>query len=163
MEYSKVAELYRRLTLLLVQRGLTLSAMESCTGGLVASLLTDTEGSSAVLKGSFVTYSNEAKIMQGVPAAVIAEHGVYSLQTARAMASACRRAYGADIGIGVTGSFGNPDPANADSVPGQVFFAVELEGGAHARQIELEPAAQRPACKLECAWRIAELLVQLLA
>ena len=75
-------------------------------------LITDTEGSSAVLKGAFVTYCNEAKIMQGVPAEIIDRYTVYSNETAGAMAQACRKAYNANIGIGVTGTMGNVDPAN---------------------------------------------------
>ena len=114
---------YERITRFLIRRGGTISTMESCTSGQVASFLTDTEGASAILKGAFVTYSNEAKIRQGVPAEVIETYGVYSEETAAAMAEACRAAYGADTGIGVTGSFGNPDPNNADSVPGEVYFA----------------------------------------
>ena len=93
---------YTELTLWLIRRGLTITTMESCTSGQIASLITDTEGSSAVLKGAFVTYSNEAKIMQGVPAAIIGTYGVYSAETAAAMAEACRAAYRADIGTGVT-------------------------------------------------------------
>ena len=76
---------YKELTLGLIRRGLTITTMESCTSGQIASLITDTEGSSAVLKGAFVTYSNEAKIMQGVPAAIIGTYGVYSAETASAM------------------------------------------------------------------------------
>lgn len=114
---------YERITRFLINRGATISTMESCTSGQVASFLTDTEGASAILKGAFVTYSNEAKIREGVPAEVIDTYGVYSEETAAAMAEACRAAYGADTGIGVTGSFGNPDPNNADSVPGEVYFA----------------------------------------
>ena len=72
---------YTELTLGLIRRGLTITTMESCTSGQIASLITDTEGSSAVLKGAFVTYSNEAKIMQGVPAAIIGTYGVYSAET----------------------------------------------------------------------------------
>ncbi|MGN0073122.1 MAG: CinA family protein [Coriobacteriales bacterium] len=162
MDCAVIAELYRRLTLLLIERGLTLSTMESCTGGLVSSLLTDTEGSSAVLKGAFVTYSNEAKIACGVPAHVIAEHGVYSQQTARAMASACRVPYGARIGIGVTGSFGNADPANADSEPGVAYYAVDLAGSLHSARVELGPYEQRIEFKLELAGIIARQLLQLL-
>ena len=114
---------YERITRFLISRRKTISTMESCTSGQVASFLTDTEGASAILKGAFVTYSNEAKIRQGVPAEVIGTYGVYSEETAAAMAEACRAAYGADTGVGVTGSFGNPDPNNADSVPGEVYFA----------------------------------------
>ena len=101
--------------------------MESATSGQIASLITDTEGSSAVLKGAFVTYSNEAKIQQGVPREIIEKYTVYSEETAAAMARACLQAYSADIGIGVTGTMGNVDPANPGaSVPGQVYFAIAV-------------------------------------
>ena len=56
---------YRRLTGCLIDRKMTITTMESITCGQIASMITDTEGASAILKGAFVTYSNEAKIMQG--------------------------------------------------------------------------------------------------
>ena len=116
---NKIRMNYRNLTQLLISRHLTITTMESATSGQIASLITDTEGSSAVLKGAFVTYCNEAKIMQGVPAEIIDEYTVYSKETAGAMAKACRKAYNANIGIGVTGTMGNVDPANPNaSVPG---------------------------------------------
>lgn len=77
---------YRKLTKLLIEKNLTITTMESATSGQIASLITDTEGSSAVLKGAFVTYCNEAKIMQGVPAEVLDTYTVYSKETAEAMA-----------------------------------------------------------------------------
>lgn len=117
---------YRRLTGCLINRKMTITTMESITCGQIASLITDTEGASAILKGAFVTYSNEAKIMQGVPEAVIETCGVYSKETARAMAEACKQAYRADIGIGITGTTGNIDPNNQDSVPGEVYYAVAV-------------------------------------
>ena len=93
---KNVREKFRYITNTLIKEQLTITTMESCTSGLVASLLTDTEGASAVLKGAFVTYSNEAKIKQNVPADVIERFGVYSEETAREMALAAKRAYGAD-------------------------------------------------------------------
>lgn len=118
---------YEKLTKLLIKKHMTITTMESATAGQIASLITDTEGSSAVLKGAFVTYSNEAKIQQGVPREIIETYSVYSGETAAAMAQACLKAYGADIGIGVTGTMGNVDPANAEaSVPGEVYFAIAL-------------------------------------
>ena len=157
---SAVRRKYERLTRLLIDRGLTLTAMESCTGGQIASLITDTEGSSAVLAGAFVTYSNEAKVREGVPAEVIRSHGVYSAETAAAMAEACRRAYAADIGIGVTGSFGNADPANPDSVPGEVFFAVALKEGTRRYRCTVPALPSRLACKLFVADAVADCLAQ---
>ena len=149
---------YAELTLGLIRRGLTITTMESCTSGQIASLITDTEGSSAVLKGAFVTYSNEAKIMQGVPAGIIESYGVYSAETAAAMAKACRAAYRADIGTGVTGSFGNADPANADSIPGEVYFAIATEKGTDTFHCTVPVQASRLAYKLYMADVIADRL-----
>ena len=66
---------------------MTITTMESATSGQIASLITDTEGSSAILKGAFITYCNEAKIMQGVPAEILDKYTVYSKETAEAMAN----------------------------------------------------------------------------
>ena len=108
----------------LIEHGISISTMESCTSGLLASTITDYEGSSAVFKGAFITYSNEAKVMQGVPAELIEEYGVYSREVAEGMARACRDAYQAEIGVGVTGTTGNIDPENADSIPGEIFYTI---------------------------------------
>ncbi|WP_035772969.1 CinA family protein [Butyrivibrio sp. VCD2006] len=153
-----IREKYEKITKALIQKCVTITTMESCTAGMVASLLTDTEGSSAILKGAFITYSNEAKIKQGVPAEIIDEYGVYSSETAKAMASACRRAYGADFGIGVTGTMGNTDPANSDSVPGEVYAAIENEFGCRAFSFTLEPQSSRYMYKLAVCDRIADEL-----
>lgn len=157
---AAVRRKYARLTRLLIGRALTLTTMESCTGGQIASLITDTEGSSAVLPGAFVTYSNAAKVREGVPAEVIRSHGVYSAETAAAMAEACRKAYAADIGIGVTGSFGNADPANPDSVPGEVFFAIVLKEGARRFRCTVPALPTRLACKLFVADAVADCLAK---
>lgn len=171
---AQVRERYRELTLLLIERGLTFTAMESATGGQIASLVTDTEGSSAVFKGSFVTYSNEAKVMQGVPAEVIERYTVYSEQTAAAMAEAARDAYGADVAVGVTGTMGNADPANPGaSVPGEVYFAVALREGAapggaggavvtRAYHVSLAPQPTRLAYKLAVAEEVRRRVVELI-
>ena len=156
---TAVRRKYEKLTLRLIERGLTITTMESCTSGQVASLITDTEGSSAVLKGAFVTYSNEAKIRQGVPEEIIRTYGVYSAETAAAMAAACRAAYGADIGVGVTGSFGNADPNNADSIPGEVYFAISTADSTETFHCTVPVQAARPAYKLYMADVIADRLI----
>lgn len=159
---AEVRAAYRELTLALIEGGLTITTMESCTCGQVASLITDTEGASAILKGAFITYSNVAKLAQGVPAEVIDRYGVYSPETAEAMASACRRAYDADIGVGVTGTMGNPDPANGDSVPGEVYFAIATRGGVRSVSAKLPPQQSRYAYKLAAAWEIVKALREML-
>ena len=152
---------YRRLTKLLIEKKMTITTMESATSGQIASLITDTEGSSAVLKGAFVTYCNEAKIMQGVPAEVLDTYTVYSKETAEDMTRACTEAYNADIGIGVTGTMGNIDPSNPDaSVPGQVYFAIGVKGEIQSYYIELEPQPTRLAYKLAVAKEIYDELMK---
>lgn len=158
---NNIRENYRKLTRLLIFKGLTITTMESATSGQIASLITDTEGSSAVLKGAFITYCNEAKIMQGVPAEIIDKYTVYSKETAGSMAQACRKAYNANIGIGVTGTMGNVDPANPDaSIPGQVYFAIDIDGDVEEYYVELPPQQTRLAYKLAVAEEIYEELIK---
>ena len=141
--------------------GTTVTAMESCTGGYIASLITDNEGASAVFRGSFVTYGNEEKIRAGVDPEIIGKYGVYSIQTAEAMAETCRRAFGADIGIGVTGSLGRPDPANPGSSVGTVYFAVSTEDRTVSRVCTGITGETRRESKAMIACRIAEILKEI--
>ncbi len=107
------------------QDNLFITTVESCTGGGLANAITNISGASEVIKGAFVTYSNEQKIALGVPAEVIDVHGVYSLQTAEAMARVgLQRAVSADIAVGITGSISRADPNNPNSVPGIIYVAV---------------------------------------
>jgi nicotinamide-nucleotide amidase len=109
----------------------SLATMESCTGGLLASVVTDVPGSSDYYRGGFITYAAEAKVAQGVDPSVIEQHGVVSTQVAEAMAQAARRNLHADYGIGVTGVAG-PDPL--DGVPpGTVHIGFAWEGGSSSR------------------------------
>ena len=88
-------------------RGLKLATAESCTGGLIAALLTEIPGSSDVVERGFVTYSNEAKSEElGVPADLIAAHGAVSEPVARAMAEGALAHSHADLAVSVTGVAG---------------------------------------------------------
>lgn len=111
---------------LLKARGLSVAVMESCTGGLLASSLTDGAGASRYFKGGLVTYTAETKQQHGVPDDVIREHGLVSEATARAMARAVRRELQADIGVGITGVAG-PDPHGGEPV-GRVHIGIEAPG-----------------------------------
>ena len=154
---------YRALTEKLIAEKKTITTMESLTSGQIASLITDTEGASAILKGAFVTYSNEAKILQGVPKEIIDRHSVYSRETAAAMAAAARKAYGADIGIGVTGTMGNTDPANPESsVPGQVYFAIDFQGEVSTFFTELREQPTRLLWKLAAAKEVYDVLITMI-
>lgn len=163
--YSETAtrQAYRTLTQQLIRHGMTITTMESATSGQIASLITDTEGASAVMKGAFITYSNEGKIMQGVPAEIIDTYSVYSRETAAAMAQACAAAYSADIGVGVTGTMGNVDPANAAaSVPGEVYFAITFRGETRTYYVTLPLQPTRLAYKLAVAQEIVDVLLPML-
>jgi nicotinamide-nucleotide amidase len=110
--------------------GLMLATAESCTGGLVAAVLTEIAGSSAVVDRGFVTYSNDAKTaMLGVAPALIGAHGAVSREVAIAMAEGAIRASRADIAVAVTGIAG-PAGGTADKPVGLVHFAVAVRGGA---------------------------------
>lgn len=154
---------YAKLTKLLIEWNMSITTMESATAGQIASLITDTEGASAIFKGASITYSNETKIMQGVSAEVIHKYTVYSKETAEAMATACANMYGADIGIGVTGTMGNTDPDNADaSVPGQVYFAISLKGTVRSYVVEIPQQPSRLMYKLAVAKEVYDVLMRLL-
>lgn len=154
---------YEKLTLSLIEKKLTITTMESCTSGQIASLITDTPGASEIMKGAFITYSNEAKMRFGVPAEIIDEYSVYSEQTACAMAKAAKEAFNADISIGVTGTMGNIDPANVEaSVPGRVYFAILVKEEIRSFFIELPPMKTRLSYKLAVAEEIYERLARLL-
>lgn len=114
---------------LLVEKKLTVSLAESCTGGLVTSRLTDIAGSSAYITGSVVSYSNDVKVATvGVPAATIAENGAVSRETAEAMAAGVRKALKTDLGVGVTGIAG-PGGAVPGKPVGLVYIAVAGPAG----------------------------------
>lgn len=113
---------------LLVERGLTLAAMESCTGGLLADTITSVPGSSRYFRGSIVSYATEVKELMGVAPQTIRDHGVISAETAASMAAAARERLKADIGIGITGVAG-PDPQDGRPV-GEVHIAVDTGEGA---------------------------------
>lgn len=107
----------------LLERGWTVCAAESCTGGLLASLLTEKAGASGFFKGGAAVYTPEAKERLAlVPGRTIAEHGVYSPQCALAMAEGLMRNLGADMGIAVTGVAG-PDGGTRDNPVGAVHLA----------------------------------------
>ena len=122
--FARISKLAEEAVSALLRENKSVSATESCTGGLIASLLTDVEGASEVFPGGFVTYSNAAKRTVGTDAEVISAEGVYSAACAEAMARAAMRAFGTDFAVGVTGTLGRIDPANADSLPGEVFFCI---------------------------------------
>lgn len=158
---AKAHDIYRTITNTLIRHKKTITTMESCTCGLIASLISDTEGSSAVLKGAFITYSNTAKIACGVPEEVIRQYGVYSKETALYMAKAARAKYPSDYAIGITGSFSNVDPDNSDSVPGFICCALISDTAEDVFSFELPLYSDRFSSKLAAAVTVGEHLLNL--
>jgi nicotinamide-nucleotide amidase len=110
-------------------RGLMCATAESCTGGLIAGLLTAVPGSSDVVERGFVTYSNRAKAeMLGVPAATLAAFGAVSAETAEAMAKGALAHSGAHVAVAVTGVAG-PGGGSAEKPVGLVYMAAAGGGG----------------------------------
>jgi len=107
---------------MLQERGLTLATMESSTGGLLASTITDVPGSSAYFKGGYVAYTAQLKMSLGVSADLIERHGVVSAEVAADMARAARADADADYGVAVTGVAG-PDELEGKP-PGSLHIAV---------------------------------------
>jgi len=118
---------------MLAARHLTIAIAESCTGGLIASRLTDVPGSSRYVERGVVTYSNASKIeLLGVPAEMIAAHGAVSEAVATAMAEGISTRSHADIGIGVTAIAG-PDGGTPDKPVGTVCIAATSRADTRVR------------------------------
>jgi len=121
---------------LLRERGLTIAVAESCTGGLLASRLTDVPGSSDYVERGVVCYSNRSKTeLVGVPEELIREHGAVSEPVARAMADGVRERAGTSIGIGVTGIAG-PGGGTPQKPVGTVAIAVVADDEARVRTFQ---------------------------
>ena len=115
-------------------RNLRIAAAESCTGGLIAGLLTEIAGSSDVFERGFVTYSNEAKEdLLGVPTDLIHRHGAVSAEVARSMAEGALRHSLAQLAVAVTGIAG-PGGGSAGKPVGLVYIAVAKSGHAATAQ-----------------------------
>ena len=158
---EEVQNKYAKLTSNLIEKEFTISTMESCTSGLIASLLTDIDGASKAVKGGFVTYSNKIKIVCGVSAEVIEKYGVYSKQTAKEMAKRCKAAYSSDIGVGVTGLLGTSDPNNKGSLPGEVYFAIDYNGKVNDMYINVPDQGSKFLNKVYAAGKICDELLKM--
>lgn len=109
---------------LLKERGLTVGTAESCTGGLMAKLLTDLPGSSAVFRGGVVSYTNGVKAgLLGVPQDLLDRYGAVSPQVAEAMARGAKAALGCDIALSTTGVAG-PDADDRGNPIGLVYLGL---------------------------------------
>ncbi|MDO5393956.1 MAG: CinA family protein [Mycoplasmatota bacterium] len=108
----------------LVSQKITISTMESCTGGGVANSITNIEGASEILKFSAVTYSNEFKIKMGVSSEIIDKYSVYSMETAEEMSKNISKFTGSILGVGITGKLNRVDINNPYGEDNVVFVSV---------------------------------------
>ncbi len=137
---------------MLRERGLTIAAAESCTGGLFGDMVTSHAGSSEVYKGGVISYTNEAKErLLGIPSAVLsgeAAPGAVSKETASRMAESVKERLGASFGISFTGVAG---PSTSEGKPvGTIFVGIAQEGKPTAVE-ELKLSGSREMIKLRAA------------
>jgi nicotinamide-nucleotide amidase len=121
---------------LLSEYGLTIAVAESCTGGLLASRLTDVPGSSEYMDRGVVCYSNQSKTdLAGVPPATIEQHGAVSEAVARAMAEGIKAKAGTRVGVGITGIAG-PGGGSVEKPVGTVAVAVVIDDEIRVRTFQ---------------------------
>ena len=122
---------------LLAQRGMTLAAAESCTGGLLAKRLTDIPGASKVFPGGIVAYCAQSKTnLLDIDPGMIKEKNAVSREVALAMADGAREKLNTDIGIGITGIAG-PESDDSGAEPGAVYIALSTSGQSFCKSLEL--------------------------
>jgi len=134
----------------------TIATAESCTGGLLAKLLTDIPGATNYFTYGWITYSNDAKISElGVPIDLIEQHGAVSEQVAEAMAKGARKKAGADFAIGITGIAG-PTGGTEQKPVGLVYISVDYHGGCETKQYIF--SFNRPFIRLRAAQTALNML-----
>jgi len=140
-ESRKLAE---RIVTVFTSAGMMIATAESCTGGLIAGMITEVAGSSNVLDRGFVTYSNEAKIeMIGVKAATLDAHGAVSKQTASEMALGALKGSNAHYAVSVTGIAG-PGGGSDEKPVGLVWMGLSSpSGGIETTRLLWEPTWSR--------------------
>jgi nicotinamide-nucleotide amidase len=154
---DETEEATRRLLQKASERNLRLATAESCTGGMLASLLTDVQGVAHAFERGFVTYTNEAKNeMLGVPMDLIEEKGAVSREVAIAMAEGAVERSRANIALSVTGF------ADTGDEPGLVHFGCARAGRATAHREEHFGPGGRGATRVKCMRVAVEMMTEML-
>jgi nicotinamide-nucleotide amidase len=152
-----IEEATRRLLVKACDRELTFATAESCTGGMLASLLTDVQGSAHAFERGFVTYTNEAKHeMLGVDMALIERKGAVSAEVAVAMAGGALARSRANIALSITGF------ADAGEEPGLVHFGCARGGRITAHREEHFGPIGRGATRIACMRVAVEMMTDML-
>ena len=155
-----ISSMAKRVVRELAARGITVSTAESCTGGLIAKLITDVSGSSAVLAGGCVSYTNEIKIsVLGVDPTIIERNTEVSHACAAAMAEGARARFGTDLAVSTTGYAGPTGGTERDPV-GTVYIAVATPNGTRTERFSAPLGATRCGVRNAAAYRALELLCE---
>ena len=142
-----IADLAQRVVEALILQGKTLSCAESCTGGLLAAVLTDVAGCSAVFPGSFVTYSDEIKHrVLGVRRKSLKLHSAVSPQVAAEMAVGARERLGVDFALSLTG-YAGPDGGTEEDPVGTVYVGISTLERTRVRRYSAPLGADRAAVR----------------
>lgn len=158
-EMKTASQLAKQLVKAYQTKGLTLATAESCTGGLIAKLITDIPGSSAVLYGGFVTYTNEVKIgILGVDPAIIAKESEVSHACAEAMAEGARKRLGSSVGVSTTG-YAGPGGGNEKDPVGTVYIGISTSKGTYSERFCAPGGSTRAEVRKAAAMRALELLL----
>ena len=156
---AEVNGLNEKVVKMLAERKMTVSAAESCTGGLFAALITNVSGASEVLNESFVTYANSAKMKYlGVKGETLEKHGAVSYETAFEMAEGLRKNTGADVTVGITGIAG-PTGGTKEKPVGLVYIGCAVRSNVYVeknvfsgdrQQVRRQAADRAIGFALEC-------------
>ncbi len=144
----------------LKSRGLTIGTAESLTGGLISERITQISGASLVLRGGFVTYTDQIKhSLLGVSSKTLEECGAVSAKTAIEMARGARERLGVDIAVSATGIAG-PSGGTADTPVGTVFIGISCADGESCRRLSLSAAKSREYIKTVSASNALEMALK---
>lgn len=150
----------KELLEILIDKKLTITAAESCTGGLISSAIVDMPGVSEIFHEGYVTYSNEAKeSLLGVSPETILHYGVVSEQTAKEMAQGAARNADADIALSSTGVAG-PDGGTKEHPVGEVYLGCYCRG--RVKAVRMLGKGDRTAVRTQAVERAFALLNEML-
>jgi len=159
----------QKIARIMFNNSMTISTVESCTGGLISSRLTDIAGSSSYIKENFVTYSNEAKMnLLGVSQKTLEEFGAVSEECAREMAEGLfnrlnsQESANCDISLATTGIAG-PGGETATKKVGLMYVAVKNQYSTKVKKIELNPKYGRKTMKFLFSQEALEFLLEFLS
>lgn len=146
----------KEIILKLVEKNISISTAESCTGGSLGKIITSVPGASSIYGYGFITYANEAKEkILGVKHETLENHGAVSCETALEMAIGARKVSGSDIAVSVTGIAG-PGGGTAEKPVGLVYIAIADEDGAEYRKLNLD--GNRDEVRAQTCNKVFELI-----